>query len=436
MISGEDFQLQQSIGQKYIEQKSNESNKNSDDINDSDNDIKIKNSLNHLNLNDSLQIYENQINSRNNTDNNLLGSEEIFINQRKEIQKIKKKNELFNLKKESKNNSLNNNKNSINNNIINTNKSNEFIITNNNELKDNEEKKKEAPINKLGDIKIIDENIYDIESFSLNIYKYFEYSFINYDNENGEEKSKIIKFENNIWTPLNEDFPFSYEKSNLNNSYTFMELNNLALRIIKEIDYDEKGLELNLDFNLIDNSELWIFTRSFVNKNINESYFFDEKSENIDINDNFNKYTSLIKIIKDIALQRCYITFGTFYHETNENNKLYYKSFLKRQLIDYSDDIKSFQDNKYELNMTIYDLGEETIIANVFLNNKLKSEQIKGNLFLPLNKKAKILICGKGKSVQLKELNVKIVEKKRLQTSTQFEMENNALKNCECCSIS
>ena len=72
---------------------------------------------------------------------------------------------------------------------------------------------------------------------------------------------------------------------NKGNSYDFIEMNHLALRIIQEIDYEESGLLLNINFNLIDNSELWIFTRSFVNKSINDSFYFDEKSENVDKND-------------------------------------------------------------------------------------------------------------------------------------------------------
>ena len=443
------LELAPNIGEKYIEEKSLISNENSDDneYNYYKHKDRIKSSINKLNLNDSLKLYENIIDSKNNMNNNLLGSEEIFINQKKEIQKIKKKNELFYLKKESKSNSLGNTNNNFYNSIINTNKSNELkSINNNNNInninnsneKENEEKINEGTLNNMGSIKIINDDTCDIESFSLNDYKYFEYTIISDNFLEEDKRSKILNIENNEWNPLNEDFPFSYEKDISKNSYTFIEINNIALRINKEIDYDEKGLELNIDFNLIDDSEFWIFTRNYVNKSINESFMFDNNSAYIDINDIFNKYSSLIRIIKDTTINRWYITFGTFYHEINENNKLYYKSFLQRQLIDYSNDIKSLtsKNNKYEFNLTLYDLGEETINVNVFLNNKTKSNEIKGNFFLPINKKAKILICGKGKSVQLKNLLVKIFDKRKIQTNTQFEMENDGLKNCECCTIS
>ena len=381
-----------------------------------------------ININDSLKLYENRMYNKDN--NNLLGSEEIFINQKIEIEKMKKKNELFYSKKESKSNSLANTKNNFNNNNYQSiNKSNEVINTNI-ELNDN-------PINNF--VGINNEIIDVVQTFSLSECKNFEYYIINDENEN--EKSKMLEIDdNNMWKPLNEEFPFSYGEDTLSNSYYFIEINNMAIRFMQQIDYEEKGLELNINFNLEEQSELWIFTRCYVNKSINESYYFDEKSENIDINDNFNKYTSLIKIIKDERYKRCYITFGTFYNDVNENNNLYYKYFLKRQLVDYSNDnliSNNMKEDKSEFNVIITDLGEETINVKIFLNNKEKYNEINGNFFLPINKKAKMLICGKGKSVELKNLVVKLFNRRKmgLNTSTQFETENDSLKNCECCSI-
>lgn len=87
------------------------SNKNDD----SDN-IKEENIM----MNDSLS---NKLNKRINPDTNksddLLGSEEIFINIKKEIETVKKRNEAFHLKKESTK-SMNNNLHS--NNDLNSNK--------------------------------------------------------------------------------------------------------------------------------------------------------------------------------------------------------------------------------------------------------------------------------------------------------------------------
>ena len=346
---------------------------------------------------------------------------------------MKKKNELFYIKKESIMNSQANTKNNFNNNIMYTNKSNEIMNT-------NILKSTEIKIKNLDELN--NEIIEDLQTFSLNDNKNFEYIIINDENidENYKDNSKVVELDNNMWKPLNEEFPFSYGEDALNNSYNFIEINRLAIRFKQEIDYDEKGVELNMHFNLEEQSELWIFSRCYVNKSINESFYFDEKSENIDINDNFNKYTSLIKIIRDANYKGCYITLGTFYHETNENNKLYYKTFLKRQLIDYSNDnikSKNTKEDKFEFNVIINDLGEETINTKIYLNNKVKYDEINGNFFLPINKKAKILICGSGKSAQLKNLVVKTFNKRKigLKTSTQFETENDTMKNCECCSI-
>ena len=384
---------------------------------------------NQNNINDSLVLYENQ---KSNKRKKYLGSEEAFINQKLEVEKMKKRNELFLLKKERR--SINNIKTKY---IID--KSDELNNINGNELNDEQNISKEklhisiSEKDKKKDKDKDDKNIDDeIQTFSLNDYKYFEYSIIN---NKYEEHSFDLDMDNE-WTPLNKKFPFSYAKNKNNgNSYDFIEMKHLALRIIQEIDYEERGLLLNIKFNLIDNSELWIFTRSFVNKSINDSFYFDEKSENVDKNDIFNKYSSLIKVFKDTNLNRCFISFGTFYHDTNQNNKLYYKSFLKRQLIDYSYGLNGY-DSKSEFNLYINDLGEENINAKIFFNNGKHYNDISGNFFLPLNKKAKILICGKGHSVQLKELVFKSCNKKKdIGNCIKFEKENDVPKDCECCSI-
>jgi hypothetical protein len=271
------------------------------------------------NINDSLVLYENQ---KSNKKKKYLGSEEAFINQKLEVEKMKKRNELFSLKKERR--SINNIKTKY---IID--KSDELNNINGNELNDEQNISKEklhisiSEKTRKKDNDKDDKNIDDeIQTFSLNDYQYFEYSIIN--NKNKEHSFDLAI--DNEGTPLNQKFPFSYVNGeNKGNSYDFIEMKHLALRIIQEIDYEERGLLLNINFNLIDNSELWIFTRSFVNKSINDSFYFDEKSENVDKNDIFNKYSSLIKIFKDTNLNRSFISFGTFYHDKNQNNKLYYK---------------------------------------------------------------------------------------------------------------
>lgn len=429
MLTEEKFEIEENIVDKISEKNSNGVISNSDEnsINENNNESiskKDNNEATHNNIiiNDSLQLYPNQDDDKK--QNIYLDSEEVFKNLKLEIQKMKKKNELFSSKKVPK---------SLNNIITKMNISSEE----HKQIFSKAKLQMSQVLKNKDDNNNKEDNNEEMLSFSLNDFKYFEYSDI--DNQYEEESAlEDMDFE---WNPLNEDFPFSYKKEeNEDNSYHYMEINNKALRIMQEIDYDENGLELNINFNLIDKSELWIFTRSFVNKSINESFYFDEKSENIEKNDNFNKYSSLIKIIRDMNMNRCFVSFGAFYHEINEDNKLYYKSFLKRQLIDffYLDQNYNYNNNnrKSEFNLFINDFGEENINAEIFFNNNNKSNDIKANFFLPLNKKAKILICGKGDSVELKELKVKYFDKKKsLKNTIKFENENDVPKNCECCTI-
>ena len=369
------------------------------------------------------EISNNSKRNSNNYKNNLLESEEIFINQKKEIQKTREKN-LILLKKKNK-------------------------INNNNDIKKEENKNNEIIEIITSRDKIENENslndttIKDILIFSLNDTKYFEITLFDYIESPDEEKPKMPEF-NEPWKPF-DSLSSYYEQKNNNSEkpLEFIEFTRIALRSIKEIDYGRNGLELNIKFNLKGESELWIFTRCSVNKSINESYYFDDKSANVDINDIFNKYSSVIRIIKERNSNKCFVIFGTFYQEIN-SNKLYYKSFLKRQLIDNSeierneDEFFYFGENdKCEFEIFVTDYGEELINTKIYLNNKIKFNDISAKFFLPINKKAKFLICGSGKSVLVKYLNAKIFDKNNsnFRTIIQFESDNENPKNCECCSI-
>ena len=364
-------------------------------------DISNKNGKNIEYIKD---ISNNPLFKSKNYTNNLLESEEIFINQKKEIAKTREKNLTFLIKNK-------NNKN---------NKNNYLSLSKNIEN------------NNIND---------DIKTFSLKDEKYFEVSIFNY-NEIDEEKPQIPEF-NEPWKSSNSFFSYFSEKEKSDKIENYIELSRIALRSTKQIDYSKNGLELDIKFNLFGDSELWIFSRCLVNKSINESYFFDEKSVNIEDNDYFNKYSSVIKIKKVRNSNKCFVIFGTFYQEINDNNKLYYKSFLKRQLIDNSGIEKSYdyyyftKNDKCEFELILTDYGDDLINTKVYLNNKNKYNDINARFFLPINKKAKFLICGSGQSVQIKDLVVKIIEKEKnnYKSVIQFESENDAPKNCECCSI-
>ena len=147
--------------------------------------------------------------------------------------------------------------------------------------------------------------------------------------------------------------------------------------------------------------------------------------------------------MKEMKSNRCYITFGTYHNDPLRNNKKSHKFFLKRQLIDYSEEkndkesISINKDDVAEFNLIVNDFGEETIDTRIYMNNNKKPNDICGNFFIPLNKKAKIMIFGKGTSVRLKELSGKIFNKRNeeIKNLIKFENENNTPKSCECCNI-
>ena len=384
----------------------------SNENDDSDN-IKEENIM----MNDSLP---NKLNKRINSDTNksddLLGSEEIFINIKKEIETVKKRNEAFHLKKESTK-SMNNNLHS--NNDLNSNKFK--LLTKTKDEKDNIQEE-ESSNNEFYEFNLNDD--------------YIGYEYSNFNNS-GKKNDKFDL--NKDWKKIDKDFPRLSEN---NNGYEYIELNQMAIRVIKEIDFDEMGVELNLNFNLIGTSQIFVFTRSFVNKDINESGIFEDDIYNIEKNDIFNKYTSLIKISKDMKKGSSFITFGTYYNDKYKNNKLCHKFFLQRQLIDYNeeknyneyDDRKEYQT---EFNMVINDLGNENINARIYLNKNKKPNDISGNFFLPINKKAKIMIFGMGTGVRLRNIGCKIFNKRNesIKNLIKFESENSAPKNCQCCYI-
>ena len=375
---------------------------------------------------------------QNQKSNTLLESEEIFMNQKKEIEKMKQRNLQFSLKRQSlteqnklKTNIKNYQVNEGIENISEINVVSKDRIFNNNRNEEGDEEE--------------DDYEDDVITFSLKDNKYFEVSLFDF-NEKEEERPQIPEIKES-WKPFSllyqlyserEKHKNSYNNNDEDENYNYIEFNRIALRVIQEIDFSLRGIKLYISINLFGESELWIFTRSSVNKSINEIYYFDEKSANVEEYDNFNKYSSVIKIMKNKGSNKCFVSFGTFYEE-NDNHNLYYKSFLKRQLIDYSYDRKNYnpQIDKCELDIYVTDFGEEIINTQIFLNNNKRFDDISAKFFLPINKKAKLLICGNGESLKLKDLEVKIYDKEKANMNSiiQFESDNETPKSCECCSI-
>ena len=263
-----------------------------------------------------------------------------------------------------------------------------------------------------------------IKNLTLDNYQFFEKT-------NFQTKVKDSGKDDNI--PILQNVEWKSINSSLQNA----EFKKLALRTINEINYDINMVEITINFTLQGESELWIFTRCFVNKDVNESINFEFSSLNNEPDIIFNKYSSLIKITKERYTTKCFISFGTFYEKSNEPNQFSYKTFLKRQLVNFNENInlKYLENDICEFYVYIIDSGNENIDVKVAMNNDNKFNNIIGNFYLPTNKRSKLLFCGEGQSVIIKNLKINNHNKNDEQIQqfeTLFSFEQ---KSCSCCNI-
>ena len=268
---------------------------------------------------------------------------------------------------------------------------------------------------------IVNENKKNI---SLEDFNFFEITTFIHNRDSKFKENRIPVFKTNNWKRLNEP-KFNFD------------LKNIALRTIPYIDYEKKMSKIYIDFTLKEESELWIFTRCFTKSesiNIN----FNTSSFNNDIDKIFNKYSSVIKIIKKRDSNKSFITFGTFCENMKHSKQVSYKSFLKRQLVNFNEAIYPQSENEndscdYKLYIT--DKGDDCIDAKVSINSDNKINQIIGKFFLPINNKSKILLCGDGDGVVIKDLKISHLDKNEeleegFETLFSFEQ-----KSCNCCFI-
>ena len=259
---------------------------------------------------------------------------------------------------------------------------------------------------------------------TLDNYQFFEKASFKISKSSNSDDN-IPKLKNVDWKSLN--------KSMFN-----VELSGMALRTINEINYDTNMVEIKVKFTLDSNSEFWIFTRSYINKDFNESFNFDISSVNNEPDIVFNKYSSLIKIINEKKYtNKCYVSFGAFCESSKDPKLIYYKTFLKRQLINFGDNNNSdYNDKDYcDFYVEITDTGSEIIDSKIYYNSGNKFNHVMGNFYLPINKRSKIIICGEGKSVIVRSLEIKNEEKtdELMQMyDTYFSLEQ---KSCSCCNI-
>ena len=344
----------------------------------------------------------NTENDEKKINNHFFIDEEIFIKQKEEILKTKRKN--------------NNQENRLSNKDTSSFSNIDLNILNQDNIEKNDINEKE--INN------------EINNYlTLNDYNYFESTEFFCDISGDEQDSFPIL--DTTWT--NEKQLKLY-----GNKIKFIELRNLALRTVNEVNYKNNGIQIKINFNLKGESQLWIFSRCFINNDLDENDSNNEYNKNIN-SGIFNKYTSLIKISKEVNSNKCYIHFSTFY-EDNNNGKIYLKTFYKRQLIEFK--VKDNISNHYyynendicEFNLNLLDLGNEEIKTKISVNGSKRTNDTKGNFYIPINKKAKILICGVGESVNIKNLTINSFNKEEdfILNNGFFSIEQ---KNCDCCYI-
>lgn len=264
-----------------------------------------------------------------------------------------------------------------------------------------------------------------LSCLTLKDYQFWETT--QFDNETSQTDNEEIPKTESLWesNPKLEEIYQGRAKN--------IDLSKIALRTINEVDYESNGVELNISLMLKGGSQFWIFTRCFINKEVNESQCFDTESAHNEPNDIFNKYSSIIKITKEDKSSKCFISFGTFYEEENGGN-MYVKTFFKRQLIDYSKKENKFyylENDACDFNIHLVDVGTEVINAKISVNGSEKRNEINANFYIPTNKRSKIMFAGTGQCVDIKSLFLNSFQKDD-NIGTLFTSER---KSCNCCCI-
>ena len=281
------------------------------------------------------------------------------------------------------------------------------IVSKNENSKDNEQKEIVEEEKKY--ITLEDYDLFEIAPFSHNR----DYKF---------KDNRIPIFKEDRWKKLIEP------KINI-------ELKNIALRTVNEIDYDKNMAKININFTLKEESELWIFTRSFIK---NETINFNNSTITYESDKISNKYSSVIKVIKKRDCLKSFVTFGTFCENIKNSKQISYKSFLKRQLVNFNESnyqqLESDNDS-CDFNMYITDKGDDCIDTKISINEDNKFNQIIAKFYLPTNKRCKLLFCGEGESVIIKNIKISNLDKNEVQEDefeTLFTLEQ---KSCNCCTI-
>jgi hypothetical protein len=313
-----------------------------------------------------------------------------------------------------------------------------FVIISNNEkdyshhnisLNDEQiflEQKKEIERIKLNNQKIQNEkenekNLQKTQFYLLlTDYQFFESTSFNVTKDSNNNYNSIPE--------IGEEWKEESQLKEMINSDNSLKLKNLAIRLTNEIDYSLNKMTISLNLILTGESEFWLMTRCFVNENLN-----DYENENVIENNIFNKYSSVMKIIKEPNSSRCFVHFGTFY-EDKKYKEIKFKTFFKRQLINNNNDSKNknftyLERDFCEFKIDLVDMGIELIKAKIKMNDCEISNELSANFYLPIHKKAKIVFAGYGNEIEIKNLFLNITPK-----DDQFF--SNETRSCGgCCNI-
>ena len=433
------------IKKKRIEIKNNKQNI-TNHLNKGDKIRKEKKfyTLKNINFTEMKKPIRNNIKSNPKDNNkNILKKNKKLVQKNLNIRKLKLKfpfDNKYNTNNEENNINENNNINKEKNNIHDDYKEDEKTIINN----DNE-----SNINLEGEIDFISlSNMNNFQKCDCIINEIYFNDF--YDDVNDlDEIPKITE----KWTNFNK-----INKNDLSSSVNVTIpkiLNNFdfskkAILTKNIIDYNTKGVKINIHLKLYEKSTFWIFTRCYVGdyfENIKRHKTITASShklnlENINEKEKnnkkiFNKYSTVIKIFKNKNSNKSFVSFGTFYKNKKSGN-LHYKTFLQRQLVDYVHEDNNYyylENDLCEFDIIIIDLGNEFLQAKISLNNKEKFNNIKCNFYLPTNKKAKLMFCGEGNNIIVTELEIKSFLKYDEDIDKFGLIISNDSKACDCCSI-
>ena len=129
---------------------------------------------------------------------------------------------------------------------------------------------------------------------------------------------------------------------------------------------------------------------------------------------------------------KSFLEFGSFYEQSSPYHKaLHRNTFLKRQLIDdlcTEKHLDLLENDSCDYEINIIDMGSEEINVQVTLNQCQTINNTRCNVFVPLNKRAKIMFAGNGESIIIHNLNMNILPKDLEFSETK--------ESCSCCIIS